>query len=201
MPSKNVVKEYVPNSYYHAFNRGIDNREIFQDEQDYTTFLRLLERYLAKNTDKKSKNDVSYYEDIELLSFNLMPTHFHLFIHVGDNPRSMSELIRRVCTSYTMYFNKKYHRRGKLFEGVFKAAKIDDEQRLVHVTRYIHRNHEDYYNWPYSSYPYYIKGWTAEWVRPDKIYALYEWGTYEDYTNNHDEYLATLEELKEYLAG
>jgi len=47
MPSRNAVKLYVENGYYHIYNRGVDKREIFTDKKDYTIFLGLLRRYLV----------------------------------------------------------------------------------------------------------------------------------------------------------
>jgi putative transposase len=186
MPSRNILKEYIPHSYYHIYNRGVDNRIIFEDHLDYEVFLNLLKRYLSPSSepDAYGRDRVTFYGEIELLAFCLMPNYFHLLIYVNENPRTMTELIRRVCTSYTMYFNKKYKREGSLFQGRYKASIINSDEHLLHISRYVHRNPEDYYNWEYSSYPYYIKGWHADWVRPDRIYALYEWGTYERFVND-----------------
>lgn len=186
MPSRNVLKDYVPHSYYHVYNRGVEKRVIFKDDQDYEVFLSLLKRYLSPSSEKDSygRDGVTFYGEVELLAFCLMPNHFHLLLYVNENPRKMSELLRRVSTSYTMYFNKKYDRVGHLFQGRFKASRIFNDEYLLHISRYIHRNPSDYYNWQYSSYPYYIKGWSADWVRPDRIYELYEWGTYEQFVND-----------------
>lgn len=38
MPSRNIVKEYAPASFYHAYNRGVEKRVIFNDEQDHIYF-------------------------------------------------------------------------------------------------------------------------------------------------------------------
>ena len=47
MPSKNIIKEYVEGGYYHIYNRGVEKRKIFIDEQDYRVFLNYLKSYLS----------------------------------------------------------------------------------------------------------------------------------------------------------
>ena len=39
MASKNSIKIYVENTVYHVYNRGVEKRGIFEDEQDYRVFL------------------------------------------------------------------------------------------------------------------------------------------------------------------
>ena len=46
MPGKNVLKQYVEEGYYHIYNRGVEKRKIFLDEQDYKVFLKYLKLYL-----------------------------------------------------------------------------------------------------------------------------------------------------------
>ena len=202
MPSRNVLQDYVPHSFYHVYNRGVEKRRIFLDDQDYEVFLGLLKRNLSleKPTDKYGRVGGTLYHEMELQAFCLMPTHFHLLIYVHENPRSLTELLRSVCTAYTMYFNKKYQRVGSLFQGRYKASRIDSDPYLLHISRYIHRNPRDFSNWKYSSYPYYIKGWKADWVRPDRIYELYEWGTYERFVNDYID-LDYEENIRQSLAG
>jgi len=43
-------------------------------------------------------------------------------------------------TSYTMYFNKRHHWRGHLFEQRYKAFLVDKDNYLLQVSRYIHLN-------------------------------------------------------------
>jgi len=90
MPSRNRIKSYVENGYYHLYNRGVDKRTIFQDKNDCIVFLSLLKQYLSPK--EELKNFVGFnlrlnrlmrtnmYGEIELLSFALMPNHFHLLI-------------------------------------------------------------------------------------------------------------------------
>jgi len=42
MPARNKVKDYLPNGYYHIYNRGVEKRTIFVDHQDEAVFLSYL---------------------------------------------------------------------------------------------------------------------------------------------------------------
>ena len=46
MPARNAIKQYIENGYYHIYNRGVEKRRIFLDEQDYNVFLKYLKEYL-----------------------------------------------------------------------------------------------------------------------------------------------------------
>ena len=68
-----------------------------------------------------------------------MPNHFHFLIRQnGDIP--ISKFILKVCTSYSMYFNRRSERSGSLFVNPFKAVVVDADDQFLHVTRYIHLN-------------------------------------------------------------
>lgn len=68
-----------------------------------------------------------------------MPNHFHLLIkQLTDN--GISEFMRKFTHSYTKYMNVKYGKQGPLFQGMFKAVPIENDEQLVHVSRYIHLN-------------------------------------------------------------
>lgn len=68
-----------------------------------------------------------------------------------------------------MYFNKKYNRVGSLFQGIFKAIDIDDENYLIWVSRYIHRNPDKFSNYPYSSYSDYLRKRKTDWLNTNII--------------------------------
>jgi putative transposase len=203
MPARNTVKQYVENAYYHVYNRGVEKRIIFQDDQDYVMFLGLLKRHLSRKSQEDKKGSVyeSYAGRVELLSYCLMPNHFHLLFYLNNDIKSISELMRKVCGTYTQYFNKKYDRVGPLFQGVYKASQITNDPYLLHITRYIHRNPIDYYSWPYSSLQYYIGDWKSDWVVPEKIYRLYEWGGYERFLNDDVDHDSLQLEVEAYMAG
>lgn len=60
MPTRNRVKIYVPDVYYHVYNRGWNRSEIFIDDDDYNYFESLLVRHLSvKNTRTKRAGSIA----------------------------------------------------------------------------------------------------------------------------------------------
>lgn len=174
MPAKNTVKEFIPQAYYHVYNRGIEKRVIFCDDQDYTVFLGLLKKYLiGDNHNINNRHKFTPMSGrIELLAYCLMPNHFHLLIYQEDR-RAMTELMRRVTTGYVMYFNDKYDREGRLFQGTYKASAINSDSYLHHISRYIHLNPKEYTTWPYSSYTIYAGKKKVKWVNTVRVTELF----------------------------
>ena len=63
MPARNSIKQYIENGYYHIYNRGVEKRLIFLDEQDYSVFLSYLKEYLLpKNESELSIGDIISYK-------------------------------------------------------------------------------------------------------------------------------------------
>jgi len=59
MPAKNTLKKYIENGYYHIFNRGVEKRIIFQEQQDYDVFLSYLGNYLQPKDEKSMLKKLS----------------------------------------------------------------------------------------------------------------------------------------------
>lgn len=206
MPSPNIVKEFATDSYYHIYNRGVEARVIFHDDQDYTVFLGLLKKYLSGEKPAKDRNRhpfKNFSNEISLLAYCLMPNHFHLLLYqVEEN--SITELMRRVSTGYAMYFNDRYKRVGGLFQGVYKASRINDDAYLDHVSRYIHLNPDKEYDlWPYSSYSYYMGKKKAMWVNSSVILGLFNDSPsqYREFVEDYQDTSAELSALKKLLAN
>ena len=173
MPSRNSIKDYVPSSYYHVYNRGVEKRLIFLDEDDYAVFMAYLRRHLdAPESDGIKIRRHAHYDSLEMVAYCLMPNHFHLLLYVGDEPRQLASFMQSVCTAYSMYFNKKYNRVGHLFQGRFKASRIIKDDYLQHISRYIHLNPVDYLEWPWSSLPIYLNKESTNWVHPDRVRSM-----------------------------
>lgn len=135
MPARNIVKKYSPDSYFHIYNRGVAKQTIYHDEEDYAVFMNLLKRYLdiEPHADRSGRLYEHLRDDIELLTFCLMPNHFHLLVYLHDED-SATKLLRGVCTAYTLYYNRKYNRVGTIFQGRYKASRITSDSYLEHIS-------------------------------------------------------------------
>ena len=201
MPSRNRIKDYVADSYYHIYNRGVNKRIIFKDERDFAAFLNLLKRYLDSEPTKDNKGREYEWlsKRMELLAFCLMPNHFHLLIYQRD-PEAMTRLLRGVGTSYSGYFNRRYKRTGPLFQGRFRASLIGQDSYLQHISRYIHLNPQNFRSWEFSSLPYYLGHKRAGWVRPDRILDMFTKGEYLEFVNDYEGQKRAMEEIRSQLA-
>ena len=173
MPTKNRVMVYVADAYYHLYNRGWNRTEIFREDEDYRYFEWLLARHLSPEPaqDSKGREYRHLKPDIDLVAYCLMPNHFHILAYQRDG-LAIARLMGSMLTAYTMYFNRKYRRRGSLFESTYKAVPIIDDVQLMHITRYIHLNHPSYRTWSFSSYSDYL-GASRIWVEPANILELF----------------------------
>lgn len=191
MPAKNLSRVNEEGIYAHIYNKGIEQRLIFNDEKDYEVFLGFLKDYLTPPKDANSiKTDFkirgrtfkgtphqpkNYFNAVDLIAYSLIPDHFHLILHQKTRG-SLESFIRSLCTRYSMYFNKKYHHSGTLFEGPYKSATVEAGLRLSHLSRYLH------FAGSYSSYPEYLGLRKTEWVKPEAILGMFnDKDTYKDF--------------------
>lgn len=153
MPSnRNVV--LATKEIYHIFNRGVERREIFTDKWEYRraldtiSYYRFLEPPIRYSKyiilDKKRRIQLlnallTSQLQVDVLAFCLMPNHFHLLLKQTANT-GISRFVSKFCDSYSKYFNIKHDRVGPLFQGPFKAVRVESEEQLIHLSRYIHLN-------------------------------------------------------------
>lgn len=197
MPGRNSLKKFREDAIYHVYNRGVGKQPIFQDLQDYRAFMRRLELALlpVDSAEKlqRTKDRIriaNFYGQLELLAYCLMPNHYHLMFWQRD-VSDISQLMRTLGTSYSMYFNLKYDRVGPLFQGRFKAAAVDSDSYALHLSRYIHCNplplDTDIYTYPFSSLQYYFSPQSPLWLRSKFI---------EDQFSGIKEYRSFVNELR-----
>lgn len=196
MPARNTVKQYTQNGYYHIYNRGVEKRTTFQEAQDYSVFLSYLKEYLLPKDEEGLRKKLSdprisskerdriirilrlnnFSDEITLIAYCLMPNHFHLFIK-QSNPKSINKFMQSFTTRYTMYFNRKYKRVGSLFQAVYKAVLVNQEEQFLYLTKYIHKQAlaskgEILQDQP-SSYPDYLGIRKTDWIHPEEILSYF----------------------------
>lgn len=167
----------TPDEYYHIYNRGNNKQPIFRDEKDWARFLFLIIYFQSRLTFYNLGRQIAYFVEhsvfniprevleeiiknrsVELINFTLMPNHFHLIIH-GLKESGISHYMQRVLNAYTKYYNAKYKISGHLFQGPFQVVHIENNNQLIYLSAYIHRNPREIREWigrehrfPYSSY-------------------------------------------------
>ena len=138
----------VPTEFFHIYNRGTDKRKIFIDSADHHRFIELLylcnTKYAVNVRDiRKVHNNIFEFDRgnplVSVGAYCLMPNHFHILL-TTDVENGISSFINKVCTAYSMYFNKRYDRSGALFQGKFKSQHADSDEYLKYLYAYIHLN-------------------------------------------------------------
>jgi len=133
---------FAVEEYYHLYSRGVDKRKIFLNAQDYRKFQFLM--YVC-NSEKSivlrniGKNFDRGRTIVDVGAFCLMPNHFHILVREKIE-NGISLYMRKLLTGYSMYFNLKHTREGKLFDGAFKAINASDDRYLKYLYSYIHLN-------------------------------------------------------------
>ncbi|MEL7244659.1 MAG: transposase [Cyanobacteria bacterium J06573_2] len=158
MPNRKI--QFIPGNYYHLYNRGNNYQKIFFEYRNYSFFISLIKRHLLN-------------KNIDIISFCLMPNHYHLLIHL--NQENLSQAMHSFSVAYTKSINKHFKRVGSLFQGRFQAKQIDTDEYLLLLSRYIHLNpvkanlvmHPQ--EWEFSSYSEYLNLQDNNLVKADKV--------------------------------
>ena len=148
--------EYLPDRYYHFYNRGAHAVSIFRETDNYLYVLRKMKRYVREFS-------------LAPIAYCLLPNHYHFLVRQDGEPRA-SLLPQRLFNAYVKAYNKRYEHSGTLFEGAYKVRPVVEQAHLLHLCRYIHANPvlhgivDHVADWPYSNY--------LEWVgeRPGTLF-------------------------------
>jgi len=215
---------FAENEIYHIFNRGLDRRPVFLTRWDFLRAEKTLNFYRFKGSGlslgkalvlKKQEREKFFLnlkkegnKQVEIISYCFMPNHFH-FLLKQQKERGISKFLSDFTNSYTRYFNARHKRLGPLFEGVFKAIRIEKEEQLMHVSRYIHLNpvaslvvkEKELNNYTWSSLLEYLNEHQNTEICDKKI-VLNSFASRDDYQKfvyNQIEYAQNLEQIKHLL--
>jgi len=137
---------FLPEQYYHLYNRGNNRQAVFFERENYLYFLRGIGKYLCPHVD--------------VLAYCLMPTHYHILARVKPEAQQeqtsevlktsevsgeeislqVSRGMQRFGISYTKAINKRFARVGALFQGQFRGKPVRDYAHLLNLCVYIHAN-------------------------------------------------------------
>jgi len=119
---------------YHVMLRGINRQDIFEEPEDYWTFIKILSAVQERVEDDL----VTKTKTCHVYAYCLMPNHVHLLI--CEKKWTIGEVVKSLAASYAFFFNKKYGRLGHLFQDRFKSEPCNDAGYFMTLFRYIHQN-------------------------------------------------------------
>lgn len=138
----------ITGEYYHLFNRSIHHQPIFTKKRDIITFLDMFTYYAQQyppikfsyykiNRDKFSLQYT--HRHVTIVAYCVMPSHFHFLVRqeVDDGIRVF---LQKTINAYVHHYNLKYEQRGSLFETTFRSVRVETDEQLIHLSRYIHLN-------------------------------------------------------------
>jgi putative transposase len=113
---------------YHCFNRAVARLALFEKDEDYAAFERVLEEAARQHPTR-------------ILAYCVMPNHWHMVLW----PRREGELtdfVRWLTHTHTMRWHARFRTSGSghLYQGRFKAFPVQTDDHFYSVVRYVERN-------------------------------------------------------------
>ncbi len=214
------ITPLVNGEIYHVFNRGINRQPTFYSRRDYRRALLTIRFYRLLHppqrlsdflqTDSKKRETILANAEkhgslVTVLAFCLMPNHFHLLLR-QETDNGISKFMGNFQNSYTRYFNTRHQRDGAIFLTQFKAVRMETEDQLLHVSRYIHLNPYSSYivktqqqllNYPWSSLNEYLNPAQAIISQPEVVLSSFKNPRqYQQFVLDQADYQRRLEEIK-----
>ncbi len=180
--------------YYHVYNRGVDKRNIFEDEIDFQRFYHSM--YLFNDKNYSNPGNQPYFNEtllaahdriqderdplVSVVSYCLLDNHFHFFLkQVQDG--GIAKFLQKLGAGYTKYFNRKQDRTGSLFETTYKRVAINDDLQFMHLSRYIHLNslNDKIFNWR--------QGLIDDWDTASRELEDFRWSSHNTFLGKEQE--------------
>jgi len=176
--------------FFHVFNHAVGSDLLFREKENYQFFLNRYKYYLNQH--------------IDLYAYCLLPNHFHLLIKVHEDSTNemISEQFRKFLISYSKSFNKRFCRRGNLFEKHLKRVPVTNQEHLIWLVFYLHRNpvhhqyEEDFRIYPWSSFISLLSDKNTQLAR-DEVIALYSGR--DNFSSFHERNITDFEKVKDLM--
>lgn len=192
-------EQFINGEIYHVVTRGIDDRLIFKDINDYyrgifsiyefnnndsvSIWLRRRERKAEKIKEslqdpKSLQGPTSHTLDnrekfVEIIAFCFMPNHIHLLIR-QIREKGLHNFMVKLGGGYGRYFNQKYKRKGYLFQNRFRSVHIKDDNQFKILVPYIFTN-------PVALiYPKFKEKGVKSFEKAKEFLESYKWSSYQD---------------------
>jgi putative transposase len=113
---------------YHVLNRANARLLIFESDEDYAAFERVLAQAVVRS-------------DMRLLAYCLMPDCFHLLVWPREDG-DLSQFMRWLTVTHTQRWHAQHGTAGSghLYQGRFKSFPVQSDEHFLTVCRYVERN-------------------------------------------------------------
>ena len=113
---------------YHVLNRAVARLALFEKDDDYAAFERVLAEAMEKHPTR-------------LLAYQIMPNHWHMVIWPRKDGE-LPEFVRWLTHTHVMRWHAHYHTAGTghLYQGRFKSFPVQTNEHFYQLIRYVERN-------------------------------------------------------------
>ncbi len=180
------------NEIYHLVLRGVGDSDIFKKADDYWRAIFSLYEFnttepieirVQRKKRERAKNGEQFSDSrellVDILAFCFMPNHIHLLVRQKIE-NGITQFMRKFGAGYAAYFNKKYNRKGHLFQGRFRAIHIQSDRQLKTVFVYIHTNPISLIDFEWKE-----EG-TKDTQKATEFLENYKWSSFPDYTGGQN---------------
>lgn len=159
------IEPFTTGDYVHVYNRGNRKAKIVRSDKDKWRFIQalrffndshlsqnilrdILKHKLSELNSNKQRLPESVFELgwpknwpkkdplVKILCYCLASNHFHLLLkEIRED--GVSKFMHKLGTGYTNFFNIKYEEVGTVFQGGYKARRIDKDIYLEYLSVYI----------------------------------------------------------------
>ena len=167
---------------YHVINRGNARAEVFHQDADYATFVKLLATACERIP-------------MRVLAYCLMPNHFHLMLW-PHGEGDLGRFMHWVLTAQVRRYHQVHRSSGHLWQGRFKAFPIQQDEHLLTVLRYVERNAlraklvRRAENWRWGSLAHCVPGEAQGFLHPGPLPRPRNWIAYVNRSQTADELTA-----------
>ncbi len=216
MPYRRLT--FTKDVYYHICNRSVGSEKIFSSEAELNRAIDLINFYrfhsnisyshLSQLTPEvreiRQSQIFSSLPIAEILSFSLMPTHFHFVLRQLVN-HGIITFLKNIQNGFAKYYNIKYKRHGSVFTNRFKAIYITSEEQLFHVIRYVELNPvsgrlieiDELEDYPYASFTTYMGTEIHPFINTELVLNHFKTPEkYKEFVFNQADYQRRLQEIK-----
>jgi len=114
----------LPGLPHHVMQIGHSRQPVFFDDDDRLAWCDHL-------------REASLVARVDIHAYVLMDNHVHLVATPRESAASLSVMMQSLGRRYVAGFNRRHGRSGTLWDGRFRAALVDPDERLLPCMRYV----------------------------------------------------------------